>query len=244
MEEPEDYKRKGPDSRTVVLAPEKKKQKIDWTSRELLHQRSLWWMLQRPKKYVLEPHSIWYELEVRWMRRRMSPVVLTENYLLHSYSKKKNFLEIDIKNWEVYRVDQQKDTLTEEDVLRHWPLFETADREELRQFVDQNIFRKVWLGDLEEGTTVVDATWVRKFKGLPNGELAAKSKLCARGFLDPRQELPTRSTTATRLSQRLVVSAAATHNFILASLDVCGAFVKGFTLRESPASTGQTGNCF
>ena len=65
MEEPEDYKRKGPDSRTVVLAPEKKKQKIDWTSRELLHQRSLWWMLQRPKKYVLEPHSIWY-MNLRW----------------------------------------------------------------------------------------------------------------------------------------------------------------------------------
>ena len=233
MEEPEDNKRKGPDSRTVILAPEKKKQKIHWTSRELLHQRSLWWMLQRPKKYVLEPHSIWYELEVRWMRRKISPVVPTENYLLHCYSKKKSFLEIDIKNWEIYRVDQQTDTLTEEDVLQHWPLFETADREELRQFVDQNIFRKVWLGDLEEGTTVVDATWVRKFKRLPNGELAAKSRLCARGFLDPqRQELPTRSTTATRLSQRLVVSVAATHNFILASLDVSGAFLKGFTFEK------------
>ena len=130
-------------------------------------------------------------------------------------------------------MDQQTDTLTEGDVLRHWPLFETADCEELRQFIDQNIFKKVWLGDLEEGTTVVDATWVRKFKRLPNGELAAKSRLCARGFLDPqRQELPTRSTTATRLSQRLVVSVAATHNFILASLDVSGAFLKGFTFEK------------
>ena len=233
MEEPEDNKRKGPDSRTVVLAPEKKKQRIQWTSRDLLYQRSLWWMLQRPKKYVLEPHSIWYELEERWMRKKTITTMPTENYLLHCHSRTKAFLEIDIKNWEIYRVDQQTDTLTEGDVLRHWPLFETADREELRQFIDQNIFKKVWLGDLEEGTTVVDATWVRKFKRLPNGELAAKSRLCARGFLDPqRQELPTRSTTATRLSQRLVVSVAATHNFILASLDVSGAFLKGFTFEK------------
>ena len=63
MEEPEDNKRKGPDSRTVVLAPEKKKQRIQWTSRDLLYQRSLWWMLQRPKKYVLEPHS--YQMNLR-----------------------------------------------------------------------------------------------------------------------------------------------------------------------------------
>ena len=233
MEEPEDNKRKGPDSRTVILAPEKKKQRIQWTSQELLHQRSLWWMLQRPRKYVLEPHSIWYELEERWMRKKRSSVVPTENYLLHFHSKREAYLEIDIKNWEIYRVDQQTDTLTEDDVLQHWPLFETADREELRQFYDQNIFKKIWLGDLEEGTTVVDATWVRKFKRLPHGELAAKSRLCAHGFLDPqRQDLPTRSTTATRLSQRLVVSAAATHDFILASLDVSGAFLKGFTFEK------------
>ena len=73
----------------------------------------------------------------------------------------------------------------------------------------------------------------RKFKRLPNGELKANSRLCARGFLDPQKEqLPTRSATATRLSQRLVVSTAAAHLFKLASLDVSGAFLKGFTFEK------------
>ena len=69
MEEQADLKRKGPDSRTVVLAPEKKKLKVNWTSTELLHQRSIWWMMQRPKKIVLEPPAIWYKRDDRWMRR-------------------------------------------------------------------------------------------------------------------------------------------------------------------------------
>jgi hypothetical protein len=68
---------------------------------------------------------------------------------------------------------------------------------------------------------------------MPNGELAPKSRLCARGFLDAQKdELPTRSTTATRLSQRLVVSVAATHLFDLASWDVSGAFMKGLSFRQ------------
>ena len=41
MEEQAELKRKGPDSRTVISAPEKKKQKTYWTSTELLHQRSI-----------------------------------------------------------------------------------------------------------------------------------------------------------------------------------------------------------
>ena len=76
---------------------------------------------------------------------------------------------------------------------------------------------------------VVDATWVRKFKCLPGGELQAKSRLCARGFMDPqKQDLRTRSTTATRLSQRIVVSVAATRDFTLASVDISGAFLTEF----------------
>ena len=72
--------------------------------------------------------------------------------------------------------------------------------------------------------------------------MKAKSRLCARGFLDPqKQELPTRSTTATRLSQRIVLSVASTHDFILASLDVSGAFLKGLTFEKIRQILAQKG---
>ena len=99
MEEQAELKRKGPDSRTVVLAPEKKKQKTYWTSTELLHQRSIWWMLQRPKKIVLEPAPIWYELDDRWMQKKAKETKINkQNYLLHLYCKKPAHLNIDLKN--------------------------------------------------------------------------------------------------------------------------------------------------
>lgn len=59
-------KRPGPDTRTVTLAPERKRQK--------LHLSSLWLMLQRPRKIRLPPDDIWFEDHQRWMRKR--------NYLL------------------------------------------------------------------------------------------------------------------------------------------------------------------
>ena len=95
---------------------------------------------------------------------------------------------------------------------------------------------KVKLEDLPEDVGLVDATWVRKYKRLSSSSLKANSRLCARGFLDPqKQELPTRSTTATRLSQRLVLSLPATHNFDIRSWDVSGAFLKGFILAKVKA---------
>ena len=58
---------------------------------------------------------------------------------------------------------------------------------------------------------VIDARWVRKWKKLADGKKKVKSRLCARGCLDRQKDLlTTRSTTATRLSQRLLLSLAAT----------------------------------
>ena len=60
--------------------------------------------------------------------------------------------------------------------------------------------------------------------------------------LDPqKQELPTRSTTATRLSQPLILSVASTHDFVLASLDVSGAFLKGLTFEKIRQILAQKG---
>ena len=81
---PEDLKRKDPDSRTVVLAPEKKKQRYDFEIHDMFFARTLWWMMQRPRTIRLEPHSSWYEHEVRWMcKKRNRTTPMPERLLLH-----------------------------------------------------------------------------------------------------------------------------------------------------------------
>ena len=53
--------------------------------------------------------------------------------------------------------------------------------------------------------------------------------MCIRGCLDPqRWSVPTRSTTASRLSQRLLVSLCALLGMSIESWDVGNAFLKGF----------------
>eukprot|EP00435_Cladocopium_sp_Y103_P034113 s393_g8.t1 len=223
-------KRQGPDTRTVTLAPERKRQK--------LHLSSLWWMLQRPKKIQLPPDDIWFEDHLYWMRRKLfalpeEPGRVPLRPLLHLHCRTEAQLRIYLLDGEIYRVDEDTDVLTEEKVLEHWPDFEASDKAELKQFVDEKVFRKVLRDDLPQDAALVDATWVRKFKRTANKTLKAKSRLCARGFLDPqKEELPTRSTTATRLSQRLVISVAATHSFSVRSWDVSGAFLKGLTFKR------------
>ena len=77
-----------------------------------------------------------------------------------------------------------------------------------------------------------------------HAEWRPKSRLCARGCLDSQKELlSTRSTTATRLSQRMLLSTAANSSWEIESWDVSGAFLKGLSfdkVREILQSKGIT----
>ena len=66
-------------------------------------------------------------------------------------------------------------------------------------------------------------------------------RLVLRGFMDHEAfSLDTYSGTAKRQSQRLLASEAACHpDFILASLDIDKAFLKGFTYKELADATGE-----
>ena len=60
-----------------------------------------------------------------------------------------------------------------------------------------------------------------------------KSRLVARGCFDAqKEELITRSITATRPSQRLLVSTAAAAKLNIQSFDIAGTFLKGFTFED------------
>ena len=147
--------------------------------------------------------------------------------------KKQAVLHVDIREGHVFRVDEDTQVLTDEDLCQHWHEFEVADEAELRQFIQEKAFTKVHKTKVTDDMVVVDCTWVRKFKRMSDGSRKAKSRLCARGFLDPqRYDMPTRSTTATRLSQRLVLSMCTLYNMTMESWDISGAFLKGFSFER------------
>jgi hypothetical protein len=141
---------------------------------------------------------------------------------------------VDLNTLEAFKVDAEVDNLTEEEVYENWDLVDAADRKELEQFVKE----KVWkCREASQTKNIIDAIWIRKWKWyhLPGGkkERRVKSRLCARGFLDAQgKSLTTRATTATRLSQRLLVSLSVIFGFDLETWDASGAFLKGFPFKE------------
>ena len=64
-------------------------------------------------------------------------------------------LYICLKSTEIFRVDE---VLTEEKLYKHWNDFEESDKAELKQFIDEKVFRKVKLSELPETVVLVDAT--------------------------------------------------------------------------------------
>lgn len=127
---------------------------------------------------------------------------------------------------------QEENAVTEQDLAPIWNLVEEADAKELAQFIRQKAFRKIKLADVPEGAVVIDGIWIRCWK-MKQGKKILKSRMCARGcFHSQRFELSTRSTAASRLSQRILMSTAATMNTEPESWDVSGAFLKGLTFQK------------
>lgn len=127
-----------------------------------------------------------------------------------------------------------QEDLKEEDLVKHWLEVEKADRKKIKQFVDEYVFKKKYYLDLD--IDAIDAIWVRKLKQLADGTTIVKSRLCIRGFLDPqRSSIPTRSTTASRLSHRLFISLCSLLDFVIGSWDISGAFLKGFNFQQLDA---------
>ena len=86
---------------------------------------------------------------------------------------------------------------------------------------------------LTEDIVLIDSVWIRKWKRMPDGSKSVKSRQCARGCFDSQKDLlSARSTTATRLSQRLLLSTAANMAWDIESWDVSGAFLKGLSFER------------
>ena len=75
----------------------------------------------------------------------------------------------------------------------------------------------------------------------PTSAKNIRMRLVLRGFFDKEAyDVETFAGTAKRCSQRILASEAACHeNYIIASLDIDKAFLKGFTYAELAEATGE-----
>ena len=225
--DPDGHKRDGPDSRTVTLGPENKKQRISWTVPPSEHmQETFMTMVQSRRLVQLEDD---HSENVHDSYHASSSLPMASHLF---YMSTPGWMA-DLHLGSIFRVDSETDLIGEDDVYDIWPQCEEGDAKEIGQFVDQDAFKPVRRDELGKDCAIIDAIWVRKWKRVANDKVV-KSRLCARGCHDLWKHLmSSRSTTATRLSQRLILlSAANVRGKLLESWDVAGAFLKGLTYKE------------
>ena len=156
-------------------------------------------------------------------------------YLFHLAYKTDGEALACLRTARIYKVDDETAVLEDYDITpQMWPEIDEADKKEIQQFVDEKAFKPIHRLQLTQDMVKIDAKWVRKWKRYPDKSVKMKSRLCARGCLDQQKtQLTTRSTTATRLSQRLLVSQAARKKGkTIESWDIAGAFLKGFDFKS------------
>lgn len=243
--DPANNKRTGPETRTVVIAPERKKARH--TYYEMITKNKNDYMIsfhyyQNKKKIIDSGFPEQWLTDYRLANQNTLNAMMQQHdqerrqlpILFNIYYKVSSPALCCLRTANIYKVDTDTDNVEEHDLTPElWNLVEEADESEIKQFVDEKAFKKLHKEEISSEMIVIDARWVRKWKRYPDKSIRMKSRLCARGCLDgQKQELTTRSTTATRLSQRMIVSTSARLDFDLESLDISGAFLKGLSFNE------------
>ena len=119
--------------------------------------------------------------------------------------------------------------LSPEDLVKYKDLVREADEKEIKAFVSDKVFKVV---PLKDATNKMNCLWLRTWKGD-----IVKSRLVVRGFLDKQKKMVSRySSTASRLSQRLLCSLAVENDFDLEQWDIGNAFLKGFSFDKNAGS--------
>ena len=144
---------------------------------------------------------------------------------------------VDLVDGTVFRVDDETGMLTDDDMKKYAHLVEAADHAELEQFITFNVFRAKARSEMKKGENVVDCIWLRRWKVF--GKIV-KCRMCARGCFDKQKNfIEKHSSTATRLSQRMVLSAGMCDGMVYSydkadpldidteSLDISSAFLQG-----------------
>ena len=134
-------------------------------------------------------------------------------------------------------IDRNDDLLTDQEIRENAELVTQAILDELKTWQSFGCFERQ---PRAEATNLIDSKWVLKWK-FKGDQRIIRARLCLRGFKEHQADDQNNSSpTATRLSQRLMVSEAALRpHWTLASCDVPKAFLQGVTYDELSQLTGR-----
>ena len=138
-------------------------------------------------------------------------------------------------------VVKEDDLLTKADIQANPKKVAEALYSELKIWLDNRCFE---MYDISKATNIMTSRYVYKWKLVKVGTEQVRTirlRLVLRGFMDVGGfDVETFSGTARRQSQRLLASEAACHpEWILASMDIDKAFLKGLTYEELAQATGE-----
>jgi len=145
-------------------------------------------------------------------------------------------------------VDRADHILTPQETKDHWPEVIAAMKKELETWVKLKcISRK----PRDTARNVIDVRWVLKWKQDAETQAAdstvesrkewvIRARLCLRGFKDlDAKGLDSYAGTASRYTQRILVSEAVLRKWHLATTDISKAFLQGVTYEELAEATGE-----
>ena len=165
----ESKKRDGPETRTVVLAPERKKQKMDYVKKDVEFMKS-WYMATATKNVVqLDFAPDWhtgYDLMTTATRNFLMKKYDMErqnyDYLFYLAYKSNHEAVACLRTARIYKVDDETAVLEDYDITpQMWPEIDEADKKEIQQFVDEKAFKPIHRLQLTQDMVKIDAKWVR-----------------------------------------------------------------------------------
>ena len=134
-------------------------------------------------------------------------------------------------------IDKKYDELTKLEVQQHWSKVEIAIRKEVASFQALSTFDII---SRKDAVNLMDSKFVLKWKeDSTTGERIVKARLTVRGFQDlAASSLETYASTASRWSQRFVVSICTTFSWTITVWDVSTAFLQGMSFDQLSTTTG------
>lgn len=134
-------------------------------------------------------------------------------------------------------IDRSDDLLTQEEMRQNAAECLDAVHQELKTWKDLKCFTR---RPRHEAPTIIDTKWVFKWKYI-SGVRKIRARLTLRGFKESGSDDQNNyAATATKWSQRLIVSECVLRRWSLASTDISKAFLQGVTYEELAQETNQT----
>ena len=113
-----------------------------------------------------------------------------------------------------------------------------AKTKELASWVENGAFEILDLKDAPIKPQT--GRWVITWKLTPDGSWVVKARFVIRGFQDAQGSMVvTKSATAAKVAQRLLVSTAVTYKWKIISVDISTAFLKGTDLKDARTVDGK-----